>query len=250
MSGRFVRTCAGPGRCGWAGGEVVMLSEPRTVTFLSEIVHIPATHAPERLRAAFAELCRRSGYENFIRTSAGARIERPADEGGGPGRVVFSSDRIEVREDGAQISVLEYATRLQTVLEVAVAMLGIPLFVAQQTTLRTIATPLANPDAEQFIGRRLFRVQPEDLEALGRPVRLFGVRLVFPSRSVEEPSYNLRIETYARDPKSLYIENQGVFKVPIPPGDVRVAGERVQATAEFIADKVCPFLSRFDETES
>jgi len=227
-----------------------MLSEPRTVTFRSEIVHIPVTQAPERLRAAFSELCRRCGYENFIRTTVGARIERPSGEGEGTGRVVFSSDRIEVFEDDAQISVHEYVARLQSVLEVAVSALGIPVFLVQQTTLRTIATPLANPGGEQFIGRRLFRVAADDLEALGRPVRLFGVRLVFPSRSAEEPSYDVRVETYARDPKSLYIENQGVFKVPIAPADLRVAGERVQATAEFISEKICPFLSHLDEGEA
>ena len=52
-----------------------MLSEPRTISLISEFIHVPAVHAPEKLREIYSEVCRTCGYENFLRVQGGARIE-------------------------------------------------------------------------------------------------------------------------------------------------------------------------------
>ena len=60
-----------------------MLSEPRTISLLTEVIHLPAVQPPEKLREVYNEVCRTCGYENFTRIQGGARIERREPEGEG-----------------------------------------------------------------------------------------------------------------------------------------------------------------------
>ena len=56
----------------------------------------------------------------------------------------------------------------------------------------------------------------------------------------------MRVESYLRDPRSLYIENVGTFKAPIPSGNLEKIEHQIGATSEFIAAKVIPFLAQYD----
>ena len=72
-----------------------MFSEPSTISLLCECVHLPAKYRIERVREVYNKICTTCGYENFIRTSTGARIERRGPGGRGFSRLTLTGDRFQ-----------------------------------------------------------------------------------------------------------------------------------------------------------
>src|SRR5262249_58428547 len=135
---------------------------------ITELIHLPVVHSPEKLREVYNEVCRTCGYENFYRIQGGARIERKDAEGEGFSQLSFLGDRIQVTEDHTGTSVEQFGKKSSAVLSSALPVLGIPLIIFQQTTVRVTAMPNSFKSAPEFLARSLFRIRPEDLEALGR----------------------------------------------------------------------------------
>ncbi|MEM7236178.1 MAG: hypothetical protein AAF517_28700, partial [Planctomycetota bacterium] len=117
-----------------------MLSEPRTISLLCELVHIPKKHHPDQLRDVYSRVCKSSGYENFIRTPNGARIERQGDAGGFS-HLNFTNDRVQFTEDHVGISPDQFAQKVVGVTRDIVSMLQIPVILVQQATIRVTTTP-------------------------------------------------------------------------------------------------------------
>lgn len=198
----------------------------------------------------YNEVCRTCGYENFLRLPGGARIERKDAEGEGFSQLSFAQDRIQVIEDHTGTSVDEFAKKLHAVLSVALPRLGIPIILIQQNTVRVTANPNNYRTAGEYFARSVFRMGSEDLEMLSRPVNVFGFRLVLPATAQCPENYHLRIESYVRDPRTLYVENVGQFKTPIQPTNLELVGKNLRTTSDFLIEKVLPFLSAFDRKES
>jgi len=226
-----------------------MLSEPRTISLILELVHLPATHAPEKLREVYNEVCRTCGFENFTRIPGGARIERKDPEGEGFSQLNLSGDRIQLVEDHTGMSIDEFGKRSLAVLASAMPKLGIPILLVQQNTLRVTANPNGYRSASEYLARSIFRFQPEDLEVLSRPVHLFGFRLAFPATVQQPVNYNTRVEGYVRDSRSLYVETVATFKTPIQASQTELVHTNLNTTAAFVVDRIFPFLSQFDRRE-
>lgn len=223
-----------------------MLSEPRTISLLSELIHIPSKHTLDELREVYNALSSAADYENFIRTPDGARIERAAAEGAETSTVNLRHDRLIMVEDNTTLTLHQYCQKLETVARTVMEVLGVPFFLVHQSTVRAIASPNAFKTGSEFIGRSLFRIEAEDLRPLGRPTNIFGFRLFFPATTEHPYQFNVRIESYIKDNRSIYIENVGMFKTPIQKQNIDVLASNVQATAEFVSTNLCQFLSQFD----
>ena len=223
-----------------------MLSEPRTLAMLIELLHLPMQHSVSRLRNLYAQLCTECEFENFTRRPGGARIERPASEEAGLSRLTFSTDRMQFMEEGGLLTLDSFCRRLEVILERSMDTLAIPVFLVEQCTTRTGVTPGAFSTASEFIGSRLMNIATGDLSVLGRPTSVFGFRLAIPPTKDKRDSYNVRVEVFARDPKSLYLENVGTFRSPINRADLSAVTGAMRATATFVSDRLCPFLSLFD----
>ncbi len=223
-----------------------MLSEARTVCVLADLIHVPAKTPFEKLREVYNAVSTPCGYDNCIRLPGGARLERGAGEGDEVSTLTFLPDRIQMVEDRLTTSVDGVARKLIAVLEKAMPALGIPFFLVQQFTVRAIATPNGFKGASEFIGRSLFRIEEDDVAVLGRPTSIFGLRLVFPPTKTDPAGFNVRIEVYTRDPKSVYLENVGMFKTPVEYGRLEVLQKSLEATSEFLSGNVCRFLSLYD----
>ncbi|MGQ9589239.1 MAG: hypothetical protein ACUVYA_02975 [Planctomycetota bacterium] len=227
-----------------------MLSEPRTIAILTELVHLPMAHAPERLREVYNEVCRTCGYENFIRLQGGARIERAEPESGALSQLTFLGDRIQLAEEHTGTTAEQFGRKADAVLSTAMPALGIPFFLLQVCTVRAIASPNSFRNAAEYLARSLFRIQPEDLAKLERPSGVFGFRLVFPPTAQHPHNFSVRVECYARDSRSLFLENVGTFKAPIQPGNLAEVEKNLRATSDFLIEKIASFLSIYDRKDS
>lgn len=223
-----------------------MLSEPRTIALIMELIHLPMQHSGSRLRSLYTRLCAECDFENFTRKPDGAQIERPASEEAGLSRLTLTADRIRFTEERGLLTVDSYCRRLAAVLGAAMEELSIPLFIMHQCTVRSLATPGGYNNAGEFISQQLLKVPPENIAKLERPAQVFGVRLVAPPTKETPSNFQVRVEVYARDPKSIYMENVGVFRSPIKKGGLNVATQSISATSEFVSENVYNFLSSFE----
>ena len=223
-----------------------MFSEPRTISLLSEVIHLPMKHSIESLREVYNRVCGSCGYENFIRTSTGVRVERHDTQGDGFSHLNFTGDRIQFTEDHVGITVDQFAQKVHTVLSEAMPILRVPVLLVQQVTVRVICTPNGFKSAAEFLARSIFQIREEDLSLLDRPTNVHGFRLVFPPTAEKPHGYNVRIETYLRDKRSIYIENVGTYKTPIQMPTLDAVQRNIEETSEFLVNHVVPFLSRYD----
>ena len=227
-----------------------MLSEPRTLSVLVELIHIPAKHTIEKLREVYNQVSTSCGYDNFIRIANGARIESGFSEEVGVSTVTFLNDRLQMVEDNRALSIDQIGSKLVAVLQAAMPLLGMPLILVQQYTVRVTATPNSYRNASEFLGRNLFRIGEEQVAVFERPTSIFGFRLVFPPTKTQPHHFNVRVESYARDPQSVYLENVGVFKTPIQQAQLEQLQKDLEMTSEFLTSNVWKFLSQYDRREA
>lgn len=230
-------------------GVVDVLSEPRTIGLLTDLIHIPSKHQPDRLREIYNKLCTTCDYENFIRTADGARVESGQLETDHVSKVTFRQDRIQIVEDHPSMSLDQCIRKIVTVARVAMEELRLPVYLAQQSTVRSIAAPNCFRSAGEFLAVGIFRMNPADLEPLGRPTSLHGLRLLFPPTKERLHKFNVRVECYLRDPRSIYIENVATFQAPIQLASLDLIGTHLEAAAQFVSSNICEFLSRFDRKD-
>jgi len=230
-------------------GDEVLLSEPRTISLITELVHLPMAHSADKLREVYNEVCRLCGYENFLRVQGGARIERNEPDGAGRSQLTFLSDRIQLSEEHTGITVDQFGKKTTGVLSTALPALGIPFLLVQVCTVRVTAAPNHFRTASEYLARSLFRIQPEDFQPLQRPTSVFGFRLVFPPTAQHPNNFNVRVECYARDGRSLYIENVGTFNSSIQPASLQEVDRNLQRTSDFLVENIVGFLSIFDRKE-
>lgn len=219
-----------------------MIGEARTNSRILELLHLPAQHSPEALREVYGMISVSCGYDNFIREPGGARLESVESEAGAHSRLTFGRDRIIFHEEGTRTGLDHFARRVEAALRVAAPKLGIPLLIARTVTQRAMAQVPSGERAPGFLARTVFRIGPQDLQALGRPAQVVGMRLDLPPRTPQDGAHRVRVETYLRDPSSLFLEDIATFKVPVQSLDHAQVAKELEEVDLLLNDKLTAFL--------
>ena len=221
---------------------------PRTIAFLSELLHPPLEPDTGPIQRVHNRLFE-SGvpiYRSYTETPEGAVLSNPQTQPGAVSSAAFLRDRFQFREEMTGGTLEEFNERLRRVLELVLAERPIQLFTAQMVTVRTLVNPRQFRDSRRFLRSGLFRFGPE-LEGFGSDPELYGMRLVFPPSEESPQAFNLRVESFASDPRSIFIENCGTFGPTVVAHGTEPLQRNVEATYEFIVQRALPFLSHFDE---
>lgn len=224
-----------------------MQYQPRTIAFVSEIFHEPIAPDPRPIQKLHNEMFEGGlpAYSSFAATPAGPVLSNPSGRPGAVSQVAFLPDRIQFREELGGVTCEEFALRVRQVVEVAAPMRGIQQFAAQQALVRSLVNPKAFKDAREYLKDGMFDFE-DTLQSFDRQPQLYGLRLAFPPGEEYQNAFGLRVESYAQDPRSLFIEVQGSFGPLSALGSMQVLEERVGETYQFLTEKVLPFLSQFD----
>lgn len=223
-----------------------MIGEPRTIARILELLHLPMQHSPEVLRDIYLAISTSCGYDNFIRMAGGARLET-AGEGGAVSRVTFAGDRISFHEEHNNLGMEGFSRRVQEVARVVTEKLSIPLFICRNITLRAVASSpgSAGPQASRFLAENLLRVSPEEFAPFERPGQIVGFRMHFPPRDPRGGMHQIRIESYLRDPRSLFLEDWATFKAPVQSRDTAKISEELLEVEDFLHERMAAFLNQF-----
>lgn len=220
---------------------------PRTIAFLSELIHPLVEVDPARLQRLHNLLFEQGHpvYTDFAVLQDAVTLSNPASRPGAISSVTFGSDRIVFREELTAMTVDEFAQRVRKITQQASELLGIQVVTAQQVTLRTLANPRNYTDSREYIKEGMFGFSDE-IEDFEREPQLYGLRLVFPPSEGQPNAHALRIESFHGDPRSVFLENQASFPPLLVARGLESLERNVLDAYEFLVERGLAFVSRFD----
>lgn len=224
-----------------------MQYEPRTIAYLCELRHPPLQPDAAPIQKIHNEMFQSGAptYTSFQVTEQGAVLSRPIAEPGAASSVTFLADRILFQEELSGLTVDDFVQRVVNVAGRLGAQRGIQLFIAQIVTIRSLVNPRTFRDSRSFMQEGVFGFDAA-LEGFDREPNLFGLRLVFPPSQESPNAFNLRVESFAGDPRSLFLENQGSFGPTVAAQGLAPLEQNIRATYEFVVEQALRFLGPFD----
>lgn len=220
---------------------------PRTIALLAELLHPPLPPDPAPIQRVHNQMYEAGNpaYSSFAVTPAGAVLSNPVALPGSASYVAFLPDRFQFREELTSQTVDGFAKQVREVSERVARMRGIQVFTSQQVTVRTLVNTRHFKDSRQFLKEGMFGFSVET-ESFEREPELLGMRLVFPPGEGRPSAYALRIESYAHDPRSLFIENQAGYGPLLIDNSTESIESNVMDAYEFVVQRTLRFVSCFD----
>lgn len=224
---------------------------PRTIAFVCELLHPPQIPDPGPIQRLHNEMFSSGdpAYRSFAVGHQGTVLSNPVTRPGAVSSAEFLADRFRFREEFSSITVEEFGRRVLEISREVARLRGIQIFTAQVVTIRTLVNPRNFKDARSFLKEGMFGFEGE-VEDFGRDPQLFGLRLVFPPAQDQPNAYTLRIESFANDPRSIFLENQGSFGPSVVARGLDSLEDCVQATYKFLVERALRFIGRFDARQT
>jgi hypothetical protein len=136
--------------------------------------------------------------------------------------------------------------RIDSFARTALTELNIPHFAAQQYAVQSLVTPRNSPSTIDLMARSVLHFDEDDVQHFERAPLLLGVRMTFPTSPVDEGQFHSRIESMQRDPKSIFLENVGVFRQQVNEADAgRLVAQFVQ-TYDWLHEQLVGYLERIE----
>ena len=228
-----------------------MTYDPRTIAFAAELLYPPQQLRPDLVQTIHNSLYRQPaiGYQNFQVAPDVIHLSNLPTTPGQVSTASFLFDRLLLREEMRGTTVEDFATRAVNVATTAFRTLGIQASVVQQFVVRSLIAPRHFQDGRQFLAQRLMpSVASGDggSSAFGRPMASLGVRYVFPPHEQHKQTFQVRIETWPQDQRSIWIENTGSYTAPLAVADMPRVADQLAATYQHVTGPVCSFLAKLD----
>ena len=221
----------------------------RSITFSCDLIsRARFQHSADSLQKLHSSVFADASYpyKNFSVIPGGAQLANPSVQRGASSSVIVLPDRVRIQEQGTGCGRDEFEARLEGLAQTSLECLDFTEYAAQQFVVQSLINPRRWDDARAFLADAVLELKEDDLEPLGRKPGLYGVRLAFPGTPEDPSLYNVRIESYSQDARSLFLENVGVFNQVIAPGDVAQVTKRFEQTYCFLESNVGGFISNLD----
>ncbi len=222
----------------------------RSVAFVSELIHQPARHDPRELQKLHGDLFAdpACSYRDFRLVAGGAQLSNTAVTM--PGQPIscatLLADRIQIREEQTGTTKEDMAARTRALAERALSNVPGQAYLAQQFTVRSVLALRTSSDARAFILHQLMGLDDESLSVFPSEPNLAGLRLAFPPHPGSGAIYAVRVESYAQDVRSVFVETVGTFASALGADQLDEIVERFDLTYLFIQDHLAAFVGGFD----
>jgi len=225
-----------------------MTYDPRTIAFAAEILYPPQQLRADLVQNVHNTLYRQPqlGYQNFQVAPDGIHLSNLAQAPGQVSMASFRFDRLVLREEMRGTTVEDFATRAVNVATTALQTLNIQQTVMQQFVVRSLVAPRHFQDGREFLSQRLMPSVADGGGGFGRPMASLGVRYVFPPHESHTETFQVRIETWPQDQRSIWIENTSSYPTPLTVADMPRVADQLAATYQHVTGPVCSFLAKLD----
>ena len=209
----------------------------------------------------FRAISHETGMRSFEHIGSKTVMKTPVDEKQ-ESRLVLLRDRMSfsssVVSGVSSIDKPIFRKNLRIVAEECFDKINIPFSVTRVWQIEVLL-PISQLESGGISDTRVFLAehamgldaQRKILPYFGRPAQTFGLRLVFPP-NLGTPedlllnSFDLRLESYNRDPKYFFINNSATFPAPMFKGDYDLLDKELEEAEKFVKENVRDFLLQFD----
>lgn len=220
---------------------------PRTISLVTDLMHPVVPSDPAAIQRVHDQLFRGGSppYSSFLVSPASAVLSNPVATPGANSFAAFRPDRFQFCEELSSVTYDEFAARVRSVSEKVAAQRGLQFFSAQQVTLRTLVNPRAFTDSRAYLRHAMFGFDDET-DVFGGDPALLGIRFVFPATPERAGSHGLRIESWANDPRSLFLEIVSTYGPVRADGALVQVEENIHASYRFLTEPAMRFVAGFD----
>jgi hypothetical protein len=220
---------------------------PRTISLVADLLHPPLPADPSAIQRVHDQLFRGGSppYTSFLVSPGGAVLSNPSATPGANSFAAFRPDRFQFCEELSSVTYDEFAARVRAVSEKVAAQRALPFFTAQQVTLRTLVNPRAYADSRAYLKHALFGFDDE-IDVFGGDPALLGIRFVFPATPERPGSHSLRIESWANDPRSLFLEIVSTYGGVRADGALVAVEENIHHSYRILTEPAMRFVAGFD----
>jgi len=225
-----------------------MSYDPRSIAFLAELLYPPQQLRADLVQSVHNTLYKQPaiGYQNFQVAPDGIHLTNLPQAPGQVSSATFTWDRLILREELRGTTVDDFAARVVNVATIGFQTLGITATLAQQFIVRSLVAPRHFRDGRDFLSQRLIAPGTDAWQMFDRPLQSLGVRFVFPPQEQGREGYQVRIETWPQDQRSLWLENTGSFTSSISSNETPQLASLLDATYRYLSGPVCSFLAGLD----
>jgi hypothetical protein len=219
---------------------------PRTIGYACELLHAPVTPDPAAVQRVHNRFFEEAApcYSSFAVTPLGPILTNPATRQSVVSQVAFLADRFQFREEMGGLTPEDFSARVQRVAEEVGGRRGIE-FLGQQVTIRTLVNPQHYKDARTLLAIGMLGGE-DALRCFGKPAGLLGVRFAFPPDEESTAAHAVRIESYAQDSRSLFLETQGSYGRELLQSGSGATAENVLETYRFLIERSLRYVANFD----
>ena len=222
----------------------------RSLGYVVELINPPLKHTIERSNSLFSALA--DYYTSCERPADNVthliHKDRNSEE---VKKLSILPDRLILLNNFTQGNVDIFIETAKDILSKSISVLKIPLFFFRQYTIRIVANPLKVQDSRKFICNNICKFEEIALKKFGRPIHGCGLKFVFPPTPNDNNEFNVRIESFLRDIKEIFIENQARFLNPLQIlNDSKYLGViegEIKKTHDFIINKISDFLIQYND---
>ncbi len=220
---------------------------PRTISLVTDLMHPAAPADPAAIQRVHDQLFRSGSppYSSFLVSPAGPFLSNPVGTPGANSFAAFRADRFQFCEELSSVTHDEFATRVRSVAEKVATQRGLQIFTGQQVTLRTLVNPRAYKDSRAYLKHAMFGFDDET-KVFGSDPALLGIRFVFPATPERPGSHVLRIESWANDPRSLFLEIVSTYGPMRAGGALVQVEENIHGSYRFLTEPAMRFVAGFD----
>ena len=226
-----------------------MLSEARSIAFIVDAIHPQVQHSAADLQKLYATLISDTSlnYANLNTGPLGAQMMTVHGPSSVPNSnshsaLTLAPDRVQVKEEWPSISLDDFIARSQEALEVCIRDTNIPMIGAIQCVVRCLVSRSGTHDSREFFNNSFYRIGEEESAALGRPSSLLGLRMVFPPQDNDQGMHNVRIESFGSDPRSIFLEDVGVYQTPIKDQNFAPLEAAIRSSYDFLTLNMMDYL--------
>jgi len=224
----------------------------RTIAYVAEMLHPPKQHqAPDLQKVHGATISDpKCGYQNFQVIPGGASLFNPPTQAAMVSAVHFLPDRVQIREEMTGISREEFQDRIERIAAYAFQHLGIEQIALQNFVVRSLVNSRVYHDSKEFMSRSMLNMEDDDFGCLEREPQIVGLRLFFPQTNESRGAFNIRIESYVQEPRSLFVENIGIFRSFVNGANLNELTSNFFSTYDYLDSNIVDFIAQFDSKEA
>ncbi len=221
----------------------------RSIAFVAELIHQPIQHDPRALQKLHGELfdTTHCSYRDFRVVPGGAQMSNVIGLPGQPVSCVnLLADRVQVREEQTGSSRSDFQSRINELGETVLNYLPGQAFIAQQFTVRSIVNLHSTSDSLAFVKEGLCGFSEATMAPFPVEPSIAGLRLTFGASEELDAIFNVRVESFAQDNQSLFLETVGTYAHGLNEENFDQLVVRFDGTYGFLQDRLLAFVGQFD----